>query len=128
MPVIRRTQKKRSPERLAVYREKCTADGIRFDSIPEREHYGKLVALQNAGRIKQLKVHPKFTFEIEGEKFGSYEADFSFVDCITNQHRIQDVKGWRMNKHGRQEPIVSPQYIYQKALMLLQFGLRVEEV
>ena len=128
MPVIRRTNKKRSPEELAAYREKCTApDGTHLDSIPEKEHYLSLLTIQNAGKIRELKVHPKFTFEVEGDRYGSYEADFSYIDNETNAPVIHDVKAWKMTRNGL-KPLVSREFVFQKALLRIQFGLILEEV
>jgi len=124
---VRRTGKRRDPESRNRYTEMCTADGIRFGSIPEKEHYEKLRTLQSKGRIKQLKIHPRFYFVIDEDKYSSYEADFSYVETETEQLRVEDVKAWRQGKRGL-EPIVAPQFIFQKALMRLQFGIIVLEV
>lgn len=72
--------------------------GYRFDSIAEREHFKKLLALQQAGKITGLQVHPRFELQPAfkdntGAKQRAivYEADFSYTEA--GKQIIEDVKG-----------------------------------
>ena len=90
----------------AKYRNKpVVEDGIRFDSMKERDRYLHLRALQKAGAISHLELQPVFKFEFGGRKVVSkskrypngrqlfFKADFAYFD---GQHRVvEDVKGFR---------------------------------
>ncbi|OQA21245.1 MAG: hypothetical protein BWY63_01327 [Chloroflexi bacterium ADurb.Bin360] len=74
-----------------------TVDGIRFDSQAEARRYGQLQALQAAGAISGLKVHPVyllqpgFTHGLTTERAIHYEGDFEY-----REHGaviVEDVKG-----------------------------------
>lgn len=58
---------------------KVRCDGHKFDSLKERDRYLVLLMHQKMGEISGLKVHPKFNFEINGQKIGTYTADFSYM-------------------------------------------------
>ena len=74
--------------------KKTTVDGITFDSQREAEVYADLKRLERAGRISDLTLQRKFDLVINGERIGSYKADFCFLDNDKgNQLRVVDVKG-----------------------------------
>lgn len=68
------------------YRNQPTARGaLRFDSKKEAGRFDELVLLQNAGKIRDLKLQPQFTLQEsyvtpDGERVRSirYVADFSY--------------------------------------------------
>ena len=80
--------------------KKIEYDGYKFDSKKEAEFYKKLKALQKAGKVKKIEVHPKFELQPSFKKNGktyraiNYYADFLvyFSDGTTE---IYDTKGKR---------------------------------
>ncbi|MFA5053681.1 MAG: DUF1064 domain-containing protein [Parcubacteria group bacterium] len=69
-------------------------DGYRFDSKVEAERYGELVMLQQAGHIKDLRVHPRFCIvdkDVNGAAM-AYEADFEYVTLPDMARIVEDVK------------------------------------
>lgn len=78
---------------------KCSYNGIRFDSQKERDRYIELSNLQRAGVIQDLKLQVPFVlqdgFEINGKKVRSikYIADFTYMQ--DGEVVIEDVKGKR---------------------------------
>ena len=67
-------------------------DGYHFPSKAEAALYVSLRALQKSGEIRDLKIHPRFGFKINGVKVGYYEADFSYIDCKTQSLVVADKK------------------------------------
>lgn len=80
--------------------KKVEYDGYKFDSKKEADFYKKLKALQKAGKIKKIEVHPKFELQPSFKKNGktyraiNYYADFLvyYSDGIT---KLYDTKGKR---------------------------------
>lgn len=64
-----------------------------FDSKAEHRRYQELRALERAGTIAQLEIHPKFPLVVHGHKICRYEADFSYVVGETQARVVEDVKG-----------------------------------
>jgi hypothetical protein len=91
---------------------KCEAFGITFDSKAERDRYLELRAMQEAGAIAGLAVHPKFelqpAFAMEnGEKVRAitYTPDFEYVSAGVRV--VEDVKAWMTDKRtGKRKPLV----------------------
>ena len=79
---------------------KVEYDGYKFDSKKEADFYKKLKALQKAGKVKKIEVHPKFELQPSFKKNGktyraiNYYADFLvyYSDGIT---KLYDTKGKR---------------------------------
>lgn len=76
-------------------------DGIRFASGWEARRYKELKLLERAGKIKDLRLQPKFVL-VKGFKYNgktvrqmSYFADFIYYDCERKMTIIEDVKGRR---------------------------------
>lgn len=72
-----------------------------FDSKKESERFITLKLLERAGRIENLKLQPKFKFEINGKPLKSktkgskqvtYTADFSYFDVDKGVDVVEDVK------------------------------------
>jgi len=80
--------------------KKVEYDGYKFDSKKEADFYKKLKALQKAGKVKKIEVHPKFELQPSFKKNGktyraiNYYADFLvyYSDGIT---KLYDTKGKR---------------------------------
>jgi len=79
--------------------QKCTVDGIRFDSRREAERYRELQLLKRAGRIRDLELQPEYQIlvtTIQGRsplvKVGRYRADFRYIDTDTGRLVVEDAK------------------------------------
>lgn len=91
-------------------------DGTMFDSIAEARHYETLRTLERVGAIHDLKLQPRFPLMVNGEKIGTYVADFQYVDT-EGRLVVEDVKGMR-----------TPVYKLKKKLMKAVHGIEIEEV
>ena len=72
---------------ISKYRNKRTEyDGIKFDSIKEKNYYIKLKLLEKSGKIKDLKLQVKFelqpSFKFKGKTIRAinYVADFTYYE------------------------------------------------
>ncbi len=70
---------------------KTTVEGIVFDSLTEAARYRELRLLMQSGEIIELKVHPKYPIEVNGQKICSYIADFTYRDR-DGRELVEDVK------------------------------------
>lgn len=105
--------------RRAKYRNKRTVvDGIKFQSIKESVVYGKLKILEQAGKIKNLRLQVPFVLApqvvIDGRKKPAlrYFADFVYEE--NGKQVIVDVKG-----------IQSQSFKIKRHLMLSVLGLEI---
>lgn len=85
---------------MSKYGNKVTViDGYKFMSRLEANHYLYLKGEQQAGRIRNLKVHPKFVLQEGFRRNGkavpaiTYEADFSFEESPNWELIAWDSKG-----------------------------------
>jgi len=96
-----------------------TYNGIKFDSIKEKNRYIDLLFLQKAGEIYDLKLQPVFplipNFQHKGVKYRGvkYVADFSYRDK-SGQYIVEDVKSAFTRKNRA--------YIIKKKLLLREWG------
>lgn len=117
--------------------KKCSADGMVFDSLKERDRYYALHILEKAGEIKNLQRQVKYVLiptQIETyarfsdktgkplkdgkkviEKECAYIADFVYEE--NGKTVVEDVKG-----------IKTKEYIIKRKLMLFLHGIRIREV
>lgn len=113
--------------------QKCSFDGMTFDSKHERDRYCELLILQKAGKISDLRCQVPFRLVPEQrgpdtlgprggrrrgrliEKAVDYVADFVYVR--DGQTVVEDAKGVR-----------TKDYIIKRKLMLWLHGIRVQEV
>jgi hypothetical protein len=78
---------------------KVKIDGITFDSKIEGKRYSELKLLLRAGKIFDLKIHPRYTLQekcyrgITCIPKMSYEADFEYYDEEKGDVVVEDVKG-----------------------------------
>lgn len=83
------------------YNKKTRINNITFDSKIEALRYVELKFLQNIGKIKDLKLQPKYelipTFKKNNETFKktTYIADFSYYDNELGKIIVEDVKGFK---------------------------------
>jgi len=92
-------------------------DGHNFHSIAEANRYAKLLLLQNKGVIDRLELQPKYDIRINGEKICSYSADFKYLDRVTMNYVVEDVKG-----------VLTPVYKLKKKLVKALYGIDIVEV
>ena len=101
------------------------ADG--FDSGKEAERYDKLLLMQRAGMIKDLRRQVHYEIIPKQEKNGrklraaEYIADFVYTDAETGEEIVEDVKGYRGGEAYRL-------FMLKKKLMLERWGIWVNEV
>lgn len=117
-----------------------TPDGTVFDSRKELQRYQELKVLERSGAIyglrrqvtyyliptqreKSTRVYTKGRKKgqpIEGkviEKPVTYIADFSYMDAVTAENIVEDVKGVR-----------TKDYIIKRKLMLYIHGIKIKEI
>lgn len=116
------------------HNQPTTVNGIRFDSRKEANRYMELMALQQAGKIRKLRLQAQYTLQESyitdaGERVRAirYVADFAYErallpDC-TGETRwipvVEDVKS---------RPTKTAQYEMKKKLLRERFNLTITEV
>lgn len=90
-PITPSQPAKRSNNKLRA--TKVLIDGIVFDSKKEAKRYGELRTLQRAEIIRDLRVHPKYKLEVNGELVTTYKPDFDYLQ--DNTIVVEDVKGYK---------------------------------
>lgn len=83
---------------------KVIIDGYKFDSVKEGARYQCLKLFQVAGQIRNLKVHPRFELDVNGELITIYTADFQYESIGGLRPVVEDVKALNLKKG---KPIVS---------------------
>lgn len=71
---------------------KCTYNGIKFDSIGERDRYKVLELRQKAKQISELQTQVKYPLIVNQIKVCNYIADFTYCD-IEGNLVVEDFKG-----------------------------------
>lgn len=117
------------------HNSRVEVDGIRFDSKKEAKRYLELKALEDAGKITDLKRQVRFNLipsqyeYIWSDKKGDYVkgkclerqcdyvADFVYFDNETCEKVVEDTKGMRLKD-----------YIIKRKLMLHLYDIRISEV
>ena len=72
---------------------KTVVNGNTCDSKLEAKHYGTLLMLEKAGKIKDLIFHPRYKIEVLGIKVCTVVLDFQYIDCSTLNTHFIDSKG-----------------------------------
>lgn len=98
---------------------KVTEDGITFDSKAEYRRYCELKMLRTAGEIKDLQVHTKYPFMVNGVNCGYYMDDFSYMPWPfrLGQRTVEDVKGVR-----------TPVYVLKRKLVKALYNIEIVEI
>lgn len=102
--------------------KRCEYNGIKFDSMKERDYYIYLLAMEKSGRIFDLKTQTKFFlqkgFEFNGKKIRpiTYKADFTYYDKDGKYH-VVDTKG-----------VKTQVYLLKKKMMMYVYKIEIEEV
>jgi len=95
---------------------KTTVDGIRFDSKQEAARYQELLLLVTAGEIRALELQPRYPLMVEGQKVGTYVADFRYHVVAEDATVVEDSKG-----------MPTPVYKLKKKLMWAIYGIVIHE-
>lgn len=104
--------------RMKYHNRKAVYNGIKFDSIRERDRYCELLLLQRSGEIRDLKLQVPFVLieKQPGERAVKYIADFTYLDR-NGDLVVEDAKGVRTDA-----------YRIKRKLMLERHGIRIREV
>ena len=94
-------------------------DGHKFASKAEARRYGELDLLARAGQITDLELQPKFVFELNGVRIGSYKADFRYWLPHSPLAIVEDVKSPASKTQA---------YQLRKRMMKAFHGIEVREV
>jgi hypothetical protein len=88
---------------------KTEVDGFVFDSRREAARYRELKLLEQAGKIFNLTLQPRYNMMLNGKRLGFYKADFQY---ITQSGAVitEDVKGVRTAVYRLKKKIVEAQY------------------
>jgi Protein of unknown function (DUF1064) len=92
-------------------------DGVRFASKAEGRRYAELKLAESAGIIRDLKLQPRFPFEIGGELMFTYVGDFVYDDVQTKIKVVEDVKG-----------VQTPVYKLKKKIIEKYYGIKITEI
>lgn len=92
-------------------------DSIRFASMAEGKRYSELKLLQQAGEIRALTCHPKFSLDVNDIHVCTYIADFAYRETKNNLWIVEDVKGVR-----------TALYALKKKLMRACLGIEIVEI
>lgn len=111
------------PKKPAKYRnEKVEIDGIVFDSKREATHWTRLVQLQQAGQISDLRRQVSYQLipyqrrgDGKAERACNYVADFVYIEH--GKTVVADAKGMKTRD-----------YILKRKLMLYVHGITIKEL
>ena len=124
--------------------KKVCVNGLYFNSKKEANRYIKLLEKQQNGEISSLETQVKYVLILSQyetfERFGkngqrlkdgkkllereiAYVADFRYIDNISGETIVEDVKGYRNKKAG-----AYAMFIAKRKMMLYFFGIRINEV
>lgn len=102
--------------------KKVEWQGIKFDSIKERDRYLYLKDMERLGQIEDLKLQVKYelipSYEINGRKVRnvSYIADFTYYkvhnkgDILVKELIVEDCKGYRTEVYKLKKKIFEQKY------------------
>lgn len=98
------------------------ADGYVFPSAGEHRRYGELKVLLATGAIRNLRIHPVYTFVVNDHKVGTYTADSSYEEFTGGEWVpvVEDVKSAWTKKDNH--------YRRQRKLMLAHHNITIREV
>lgn len=92
------------------------AEGVHFDSNKESLRFLELKILERHGKIQSLEIHPKYIFELNGVRIGSYKPDFRYVE--SGELVVEDCKS---------APTKTQAYRLRKRMMRAFFGITILE-
>jgi hypothetical protein len=95
--------------------KKTEVMGIKFDSKKEANRYLELKMLARAGKIRDLKLQPKFLL-LDKFKYGNktqraihYVADFEYID-EKGVRVVEDVKGYKTEVYNIKKKLFLSKY------------------
>ena len=97
--------------------KKVIYDGIKFDSIKEKNRYIELKILERAGLIKDIELQKEFILQPSFKKNGktyrkiTYKADFYYYDNHLKIYVVEDVKGMKTEVYKLKKKLF--EYIYK---------------
>lgn len=94
--------------------KKVEYNGLKFDSMGERDHYIELSLRERAGEIKDLKtqisfeIQPAFT-DSKGNRIQAitYKADFVYYDLNDKRTHIEDYKGFKTDVYKLKKKLLA---------------------
>ena len=82
---------KRGPSTSKYRNTRITVDGHNFMSIREADRYSVLKLLERAGKIKGLRLQPRYPLVVNGHKIATMVGDFEYLE--EGQIVTEDSKG-----------------------------------
>lgn len=129
-----------APEKASKYHnqkdERAAGSGvsIRFDSKKEARRFDELLAMLQAGKIRELKLQPQFTLQeayttTEGVRVRAirYQADFSY-ERITEPDRHGEMRWLKVVEDVKSRATKTRVYAMKKKLMKERFNIDIQEV
>ena len=103
-------------------------DGIKFASKREAARYGELKLMEKAGEIEGLRCHPSYDLEVNGEKIGTYTADFEYFEEIQKPKGIMNL--FRLVVEDVKNPATAKAKEFRRTLKLMKaiHGIEVRVV
>lgn len=99
------------------YRAKRTeVGGITFASQKEARRYQELKLLERAGKVRDLRLQPKFQLLVGSTSIGAYIGDFEYLTDY-GEVVVEDVKGFK-----------TPVYRLKKKHVEAQYGISIREM
>ena len=105
---------------MSKYHNKKTVyQGLKFDSLREKNRYIYLKELENKGEIKNLELQKKYILQDKYKFNGktvraiSYICDFYYIDKDGKEH-IEDAKGLKTDVYTIKKKLF--EYKYQTAI------------
>lgn len=99
------------------HNKKVVYDGIKFDSIKEKNHYLALKMLEEAGIITELELQKKFELQPsfvdnngKKQRAITYIADFFYYETVQKLYIAVDVKGFRTDVYKLKKKMFMYQY------------------
>lgn len=108
---------KPEPKRSKYGNKKTVVNGIEFDSVKEANYYKILLLRRKAGEIGLIELQKEYELNPGGTYSYKYLADFQYVDLLTGETIVCDVKGFRTRE-----------FIRKRKLMLKVHQIKVIEV
>ena len=101
---------------------RTVVDGYTFDSKAEARRYQELRLMEQAGEIRNLRVHPPYPLYCPGDdceivRVACYVADFDYWDVPGDRFVVEDVKGQR-----------TAIYSLKRKWLRLQAGIEIQEI
>ena len=105
-------------KKKSIYGNEMTeVDGINFHSKKEARRYGELKQMLKVGAIGMLQRQVSYELNPGGTHSYKYIADFVYIDQVTGEKIVEDVKGYRKKE-----------YLKKRRLMKQVHNIEIKEV